>query len=211
MAGQAASFQDRLDRFLKGSEIRLGNSLAGARDCGAGFQEPGFGAAQVPGLLQGRWVGSILGDQYRADTGDDQQDGKSQKNHESPFLVGQLQSEVCPVIHGGVEGRDNGGRLLDASGSVTGSRGSVRFQCAAGSMAARHYINRELLHLDLLAADEARSSKRICRSKASATDCEGSEGGTRTCGRFRGKELHSIRRRGQTGDNFGERDAMTSG
>ena len=126
MAGQAVSFQDRLDRFLKGSEIRLGNSLAGVRDCGAGFQEPGFGAAQVPGLLQGRWVGSILADQYRADAGDDQQDGKSQDNHEAPFLVGQRQIEVCPMIGGEVEGREDGGRLLDASG-VVGGRGSVVF------------------------------------------------------------------------------------
>ena len=126
MAGQAVSFQDRLDRFLKGSEIRLGNSLAGARDCGAGFQEPGFGAAQVPGLLQGRWVGSILADQYRADAGDDQQDGKSHDNHEAPFLVGQRQIEVCPMIDGEVEGREDWGRLLDAS-SVVGGRGSVVF------------------------------------------------------------------------------------
>ena len=41
--------------------------------------------------------------------------------------------------------------------------------------------------------------------QASATDCESSGGGTRTCGRFQGKELHSIRSWGQTGDNFGER------
>jgi hypothetical protein len=34
---------------------------------------------------------------------------------------------------------------------------------------------------------------------------QNSGGGTRTCGRFQGKELHSIRRWGQTGDNFGER------
>ena len=127
MAGQAASFQDGLDRFLKGSEIRLGNSLAGMRDCGAGIQESGFGAAQVPGLLQGRWVGSILGGQHRADAGDDQQDGKSQINHEAPFLVSQRQSEVCPMIHGGVEGRENWGRLLDASGSVGGAVGRFVF------------------------------------------------------------------------------------
>jgi len=56
------------------------------------------------------------------------------------------------MIHGGVEGREDWGRVLDTSGSV-GGPWSVRFQCAAGSMAARHYSGRELLHLDLLAAE----------------------------------------------------------
>ncbi len=40
--------------------------------------------------------------------------------------------------------------------------------------------------------------------QASATDCESSGGGIRTCGCFQGKELHSLRRWGQTGDNFSE-------
>jgi hypothetical protein len=57
------------------------------------------------------------------------------------------------MTHGGVEGREDWGRLLDASGSAGGGRGSVRFQFAAGSMAARHYSGKESLHLDLLAAD----------------------------------------------------------
>ena len=118
MAGLAASFQDGSDRFLKESEIRLGNALAGVRDCGAGLQESGIDAAQVPGLLQGRWVGTILGGQHRAGAGDDQQDGKSQNTHEAPFLVSQRQSGACPMIHGGVEGREKWGRLLDANGSV---------------------------------------------------------------------------------------------
>ena len=127
MAGLAAFFQDGSDRFLKGPEIRLGNALTGVRDCGAGLQESGFDAAQVPGLLQGHWVGTILGGQHRAGAGDDQQDGKSQNNHEAPFLVRQRQSEVCPMIHGGVEGREDWGRLLDASGSVGGAVGRFVF------------------------------------------------------------------------------------
>lgn len=121
MAGLAASFQDGSDRCLKGSETRLGNALAGVRDCGARLQESGIDAALVPGLLQGRWVGTILGGQQRAGAGDDQQDRMSQNNHEAPVLVRQRQSEVRPMIHGGVEGRENWGRLLDASASVGGA------------------------------------------------------------------------------------------
>ena len=122
MAGLAAAFQDGSDRFPKGPKIRLGNALAGERDCGAGLQESGIYAAQVAGLLQGRWVGTILGGQHRASAGDDQQDGKSQNTHEAPFLVSQRQSGACPMIHGGVEGREKWGRLLDANGSVGGGR-----------------------------------------------------------------------------------------
>ena len=152
MAGLAASFQDGLDRFLKGSEICPGDSLAGVRDCGTGLQEPGCAAAHVPGLLQGRSVSNILGDQYRAGAGEDQQDGKSQDHHEAPFLVSQRHIEVCPMIGGEVEGREDGGRLLDTSGVVGGPWGG-RFQCTAGSMAVPYYSGRQSLHLDLLAAD----------------------------------------------------------
>ena len=47
--------------------------------------------------------------------------------------------------------------------------------------------------------------------QASATACESSGGGTRTCGRFQGKERDSLRRWGEAGDNFREREAMTNG
>jgi len=35
-----------------------------------------------------------------------------------------------------------------------------------------------------------------------------SGGGTRICGRFLGKELHSLQSWGQTGDNFGQREVL---
>ena len=37
-----------------------------------------------------------------------------------------------------------------------------------------------------------------------------SGGGTRICGRFSGKELHSLQSWGQTGDNFGQREVLMS-
>jgi hypothetical protein len=37
-----------------------------------------------------------------------------------------------------------------------------------------------------------------------------SGGGTRICGRFLGKELHSLQSWGQTGDNFGQREVLIS-
>ena len=37
-----------------------------------------------------------------------------------------------------------------------------------------------------------------------------SGGGTRICGRFLGKELHSLQSWGQTGDNFGQREVLMS-
>ena len=125
MAGLAAAFQDGFDRFPKGPKIRLRNALTGERDCGAGLQESGIDAAQVAGLLQGRWIGSILGGQHRAGAGDDQQDGKSQSTHEAPFLVSQRQSEACPMIHGAVEGREKWDRLLNAKWFGRGGRDLV--------------------------------------------------------------------------------------
>ena len=61
------------------------------------------------------------------------------------------------MIHGAIEGRDDAGRLLHASGSV-GGRGSVRFQFPDGSITARYYSSSGVFHLDLVAPSYRESS-----------------------------------------------------
>ena len=83
-------------------------------------------------------------------------------------------------------------------------------------------LNRNLPELVEAATEHALGITKIGKNKMFGTPAvratpvwspprelvESSGGGTRICGRFRGKELHSLYSWGQTGDNFGQREVL---
>jgi hypothetical protein len=83
-------------------------------------------------------------------------------------------------------------------------------------------LNRNLPELVEAAAEHALGITKIGKNKIFGTPAiratpvwspprdifKSSGGGTRICGRFLGKELHSVQSWGQTGDNFGQREVL---